>query len=162
RHNVEATVELTLRHAQARYRNSPRYRREQQALLLNSFERGCLIGIGLWSGSALVASVLAFTDTRRRELCAYKTTFNIKFADASPGIAAAGFMIRHAIDQGYEIYDFSRGGERYKFLFGTLLRYTKHFTVTRLGARSAFGNAVRPFIRAPGRLAEKVLSRVPA
>ena len=162
RHNVERTVDLTLQFSQVRYRSSPRYRREQRALLLNCFETGCLLGVGLWSGSALLASVIAFTDARRRELCAYKTAFNPKFADISPGTAATAYMIRHAIENRFDVYDFSRGGERYKSYYGTQLRYTHHYTVTRVGVRTALGNAVRPLIRAPGRVAEKVLSRVPA
>ncbi|MBV8726836.1 MAG: GNAT family N-acetyltransferase [Candidatus Eremiobacteraeota bacterium] len=162
RHNVERIIDLTLHYAQSRYRNSPRYRREQRALLLNCFRTGCLVGMGLWTGSSLLASVLAFVDHHGREFCAYKTAFNPEFAKYSPGTVVTGFMIRYAIERQFQVYDFSRGGERYKSLFGTALRYTRHHTITRNGVRSAIGNAVRPFIRAPGRVAEKILSRVPA
>ena len=161
RDNVELIVDLTLQYAQSRYRNSPRYRREQRALLLNCFQSGCLIGMGLWTGTSLLATVIAFVDGRGRELYAYKTAFNPAFAKYSPGTVVAGFMIRYAIENGFKIYDFSRGGERYKSLFGTALRYTRHHTLTRSGARAAIGNAIRPFVRAPGRVAEKLWSRVP-
>ena len=34
------------------------------------------------------------------------------------GIVLTGYLIRHAIEQGWSEYDFMRGGERYKYRFG--------------------------------------------
>ena len=40
------------------------------------------------------------------------------YADLSPGIVLLAFNIRHAIEQGYEFYDFLRGDEAYKYRMG--------------------------------------------
>ena len=40
------------------------------------------------------------------------------FADLSPGIVLLAYNIRHAIEQGYQFYDFLRGDEAYKYRMG--------------------------------------------
>ena len=40
------------------------------------------------------------------------------FADLSPGIVLLAYNIRHAIEQGYQSYDFLRGDEPYKYRMG--------------------------------------------
>ncbi len=40
------------------------------------------------------------------------------FADLSPGIVLLAYNIRYAIEQGYQIYDFLRGSEAYKYRMG--------------------------------------------
>ncbi len=40
------------------------------------------------------------------------------YADLSPGIVLLAFSIRHAIEQGYQAYDFLRGDEPYKYRMG--------------------------------------------
>ena len=160
--NVEEVADLTLRFSQARYKNSPRYRYEQKALLIGCMRTNCLVGMVISTGKTPLATVLAFVDARRHELCAYKTAFNPLYASFSPGTVVAGLMIEHAIQSGFKVYDFSRGSERYKFHFGPELRFTHHTSVTRVGVRSSIGNAVRPLARIPVRITEKLLSRLPA
>ena len=40
------------------------------------------------------------------------------YADLSPGIVLLAYNIRHAIEQGYQTYDFLRGDEAYKYRMG--------------------------------------------
>ena len=40
------------------------------------------------------------------------------YADLSPGIVLLAYSIRHAIEQGYQTYDFLRGDEAYKYRMG--------------------------------------------
>ncbi len=40
------------------------------------------------------------------------------YADLSPGIVLLAYSIRHAIEQGYQTYDFLRGDEPYKYRMG--------------------------------------------
>ena len=40
------------------------------------------------------------------------------YADLSPGIVLLAYNIRHAIEQGYQYYDFLRGDEAYKYRMG--------------------------------------------
>lgn len=40
------------------------------------------------------------------------------FGDLSPGIVLLAYNIRHAIEQGFQVYDFLRGNEAYKYRMG--------------------------------------------
>lgn len=40
------------------------------------------------------------------------------YGDLSPGIVLLAYNIRHAIEQGYQVYDFLRGSEAYKYRMG--------------------------------------------
>ena len=40
------------------------------------------------------------------------------YGDLSPGIVLLAYNIRHAIEQGYQLYDFLRGSEAYKYRMG--------------------------------------------
>jgi len=160
--NVRFHIDKTLEFAQHRRPNSPGYRKDQRTLLLNCFASGSLWGLALWCERGLLSTVIAFPDRCKGEFAVYKVAFNPAFASLSPGTAILGLSIKYAIENGFRVYDFTRGAERYKFLFAKQIRHTYHLSVTRPSVRCAIGNAVRPLIRMPVRLTEKLLSHRPA
>lgn len=65
-----------------------------------------------------IASVLAFKY--KNSLLLYNSGFDPQFGRLSPGLILKSFLIKWAIEQKYEIFDFLRGGERYKFELGAV------------------------------------------
>ena len=141
--NIEGHVESCIRLSEMRWRNGRVYRTQQRALLLECFRTGCLWSLMLWSGRQPVAVLLALVDGRSCVFATYKAAFNPQFADLRPGIAVAGLAIQHAINHGFTVYDFLRGGETYKLRFGCDIRYTRHLAVMRTGPRHEFLYGVR-------------------
>lgn len=54
-----------------------------------------------------------------------------KFTKLSPGAVMFGYSIRYAIENGFKIYDFGPGDEKYKFSFGTKERFDKNIIIQR-------------------------------
>ncbi len=54
----------------------------------------------------------------RDRIWLYNAGFNPRFAGLSPGVVLLAYLIRQAIEQGKQVFDFMRGNESYKFRFG--------------------------------------------
>ncbi|MBV9973054.1 MAG: GNAT family N-acetyltransferase [Candidatus Eremiobacteraeota bacterium] len=141
--NIERHIDLCIEMSEVRWRNSRRYREQQRALMRECFRTGCLWSLTLWSGEEAVASILALLDGRGRVFSGYKIGFNPRFAETAPGKAIMGFGIQFAIAQNFTTYDFLRGGESYKLRFGSDVRFTRHFGITRSGRKHAVLNGAR-------------------
>lgn len=72
----------------------------------------CFLKLG---GVNIAAAVLfVFKD----ELLLYNSGFDPKYAYLAPGLLLKTFLIKQAIEEGKERFDFLRGGERYKYELG--------------------------------------------
>ncbi len=115
-------------------------RRVFGTLLRSSFEAGILSLLVLWSGEERMAASASFVDRARGVCASYISGWNTDFAQYSPGTAMFGYDIRHAIEGGMTVYDFLRGGESYKALFGAQEeRSTNSTAVARRNLHAAFG-----------------------
>jgi len=85
-------------------------------------EKGWLRFRAAFVNAQPIAALFAFAFKRRIYL--YNTGFEPEYGDLSPGIVTIGLDIKDAIDEGFKVYDFLRGGEEYKFRFGAQERYT--------------------------------------
>lgn len=63
-----------------------------------------------------IAAMLVFDYGNHYDL--YNSGFNPKFGYLSPGQVLTSYSIKHAIEQGRELYDFLRGDESYKLRLG--------------------------------------------
>jgi len=69
-----------------------------------------------------------FAFQSKKHVYLYNTGYNPDFHFLSPGIVTIGLDIRDAIEEGFNYYDFLRGGEDFKFQFGAKERYTMRIT----------------------------------
>lgn len=109
-------------------------------LLCQCFENNCLWLQTFWSGDIPVAGLAAFIDHQRKTFAYYISGFNPDFSKISPGRAIVGHSIQCAIEDGYQVYDFLRGDEPYKYSLGAKDRFTKSRTVTRKGMKRLLVN----------------------
>ena len=76
----------------------------------------------LWSelrvNDRLVAGHIGVIDSKK--LLWYKPAFDLKFSNASPGEVLVLEVIRFASQNGYEVFDFTRGQEAYKYRYANL------------------------------------------
>lgn len=61
----------------------------------------------------------------------YKPTFDIRYADRSPGQVLIKFLLEDTIDRGLDEFDFTVGSESFKYRFATGIRQTMRVTVVR-------------------------------
>jgi len=87
----------------------------------------------MWLGSQPMASLAAFIDKQKRKFAAYLCGFDQKFAKLSPGQVLFAYSIRYAIGEGFREYDFLRGGEEYKYMFGAVDRFNRNVVIKPRG-----------------------------
>jgi CelD/BcsL family acetyltransferase involved in cellulose biosynthesis len=61
----------------------------------------------------------------------YKPTFDVRFADKSPGEVLIKFLLEDAIARGLEEFDFTVGSESFKYRFANLTRHNERIVVFR-------------------------------
>ncbi len=93
----------------------------------------------LWDDQRPVASLLAVLDRPRGSFCAYITGYHPDYAKLKAGKAMYAYAIRCAIEDGFSVFDFGRGGQEHKVLLGGESRHNRNFMVRRrrLRARTA-------------------------
>jgi CelD/BcsL family acetyltransferase involved in cellulose biosynthesis len=72
------------------------------------------------------------------------------FVNPPPGFVLHAYSIRHAIENGFETYDFLRGNEPYKYAFGAEERRIRTIVVSTRDGSSLGGKLDRrslPFVR---------------
>lgn len=89
-------------------------------------KRGCLRLWGLRMERELQAVIYGFAA--RGRVYAYLGGFNPVLAKLSPGRVLMGYAIRDSIEQGIREFDFLRGSEEYKYLWGARDRMTRRLT----------------------------------
>lgn len=78
-----------------------------------------------------IGMLVAFTDKGKKIFHFYNGGWSSEFARFSPGTVLIGSTIKYAIQNGYKVYDFTRGDEAYKYSFGCENKYTKNIVITR-------------------------------
>ena len=131
--NLDDQIDTLLTFWQARWgRNADGYR----PLLRRSFENDCLWLAVLWQASTPIAALSAFVDRQKQTFSYYMSGFNKEMAELSPGTVIVGYSIRYAIENGFQVYDFLRGDEAYKFSFGATERFTTSVLIVRKNPRN--------------------------
>ena len=83
-------------------------------------------------GPVAFASIVSWLDDVKNEYQAFLFCFNKEYSKLkSPGKAAIFNEIRFAINEGYSLFNFGRGEEGYKKLFGIDIRMNSNYTVSR-------------------------------
>ncbi len=77
-----------------------------------------------------------FLDPTKRRLLFFVSGRRTDWDGPSPGLILHAHSIRHAISQGYEIYDFLRGDEAYKFSLGAICRRICNLSIRTADARN--------------------------
>lgn len=98
----------------------------------------------LWSATTPVAATGIFVDSKKKTYYGYMTGYNPEFSKLSPGRVMMAYSIRHAIENGFQIYDFLRGDEDYKFTyFGAQERFNTSVMIAGTSLRGTLIILVR-------------------
>ena len=71
----------------------------------------------LWDRTKPVAATGMFIDHQKKKAYGYMTGYNPEYSKLSPGRVMMAYSIKKAINNQFQIYDFLRGDEDYKFSF---------------------------------------------
>jgi CelD/BcsL family acetyltransferase involved in cellulose biosynthesis len=91
---------------------------QTSAMLRRASESGDLFLPTLQRRGVAVGALAILLDPAKRSCLFYIGGRDLSFAEVPAGFCLHAFAIRHAIGHGFTRYDFLRGDEPYKFLFG--------------------------------------------
>jgi tetratricopeptide (TPR) repeat protein len=89
-----------------------------RALLKDSFDTGTLDLPVLWYQDRPLGVLANMIDRQKKAILFYITGRDENWKTPSPGLILHGYCIRRAIEDGFKTYDFLRGTEPYKYMFG--------------------------------------------
>ncbi len=95
------------------------------------FDQGILRLVVLYQDETPIAADLFFYDTKQGSLGVYGRTYDANFASLAPGHINLCYVIRESLLEGLKFFDFLRGDEGYKAIFGSQERWTRHITILR-------------------------------
>ena len=108
-----------------------------RTMLNRSFEEGALFLPVIWQGDRPLAATASFIDRTKGALLFFIGGRDETFRGPPPtGFLLHAWSIRHAIDQGFKMYDFLRGNEPYKYVFGSQESYIKHLVVETINQQN--------------------------
>ncbi|WP_320197700.1 GNAT family N-acetyltransferase [Agrobacterium sp. rho-13.3] len=87
-------------------------------MLMDSFADGNLDVPVLWHGEQPLGALANIVDRQKGTILFYITGRDETWTTPSPGLILHGYCIRRAIEMGFKHYDFLRGNEPYKYMFG--------------------------------------------
>ena len=90
-----------------------------RGMLRRTARAGNLIMPVFWDGDRPVAVLATLVDECKKSLHFLITGRDETFSELPSGYLLHAFSIRHAIAQGFKVYDFLRGNEPYKYHFAT-------------------------------------------
>ncbi len=96
-------------------------------MLMDCFRSGTLDLPVFWCGEQPLGVVANIIDHAKKTILFYITGRDEDWKTPSPGLVLHGYSIRRAIEDGFRFYDFLRGNEPYKYVFGAderLISYT--------------------------------------
>ena len=93
------------------------------------FDAGYLLLAFLELDGQKIAGKMLFNHANR--LWAYNSGVNQGFNEHSPGWVLLGYLIQWATENNFEMFDFMRGNEEYKYRFGAVDRFVMRATLTR-------------------------------
>jgi len=99
----------------------------------------CFVGKRLWldliyNGDDPMAGMAAFLDHKHQAFRFYMMGFNEAYAGFSPGKVMVAQSIRYAIEHGFQVYDFLRGDEPYKYSFGCVDRHNTDIRIEQVAS----------------------------
>jgi CelD/BcsL family acetyltransferase involved in cellulose biosynthesis len=108
---------------------TPAMRDQMRAVIKCAFETGCLHLAFLEVGGEKAAAYMSFDYLDR--LWVYNSGFNPAYISHSPGWVLLGYLLRWANEKKYSEFDFLRGGEEYKYRFGSIDRFVHRIKISR-------------------------------
>lgn len=87
-------------------------------MLMDCFRDGTLEVPVLWHADRPLGALANIIDHRKGVVLFYITGRDESWTTPSPGLVLHGHCIRRAIEMGFKEYDFLRGNEPYKYMFG--------------------------------------------
>jgi CelD/BcsL family acetyltransferase involved in cellulose biosynthesis len=157
--NLDRNIEVLLAFWQQRW-GPKRMTSWHHSMLHHLFENHCLWLTVFWDDTTPVAASSAFLDHQKKTFYGHIICHNPKYAKLSPGTAMIGYSIQHAIENGFQIYDFSLGGDAYKSAFGAKQRATKNVIIMRKSLRGTLANAVANMSRHTSESLVKILGKI--
>jgi len=131
--DVDCHVETLLEHWHSRWGCPDYYRDGFREIFHRCFKDGRLWLSILWDDTSPIGALAAFLDPARKTMTACITSSDRTYAQLRPGKVVYAYGIRYAIEHGYEVFDFTRGNEDYKFSFGAVERFSPSVAVARKG-----------------------------
>lgn len=111
-----------------------------RTMLEQSFEAGLLFLPVCWNGEMPVGALASFIDRRKKSLLFFIGGRDETFKGFPSGFVLHAFSLRFGISNGFQTYDFMRGNEPYKYLFGCKERQVWYILIsTRSTIASARG-----------------------
>jgi len=92
--------------------------RSSRDMLMDCFHDGDLDVPVLWYGDRPLGVLANIVDRKKQAILFYITGRDEEWTTPSPGLVLHGYCIRRAIADGFRSYDFLRGTEPYKYMFG--------------------------------------------
>lgn len=87
-------------------------------MLMDCFRTGTLDVPVFWYGEQPLGALANIVDRPKKTILFYITGRDENWKTPSPGLVLHGYCIRRAIEDGFKFYDFLRGNEPYKYVFG--------------------------------------------
>jgi tetratricopeptide (TPR) repeat protein len=100
------------------------------ATLMRAFANGSLFLPILWKGEVPLAALASFIDPMKKAVLFYVGGRDETVNTPPPGLVLHAYSIRYAIAHGMATYDFLRGNEPYKYMFGAQERHIKCIRVS--------------------------------
>ncbi|MEX1248643.1 MAG: GNAT family N-acetyltransferase [Anaerolineales bacterium] len=108
---------------------TPAMRVQMDAIARATFDAGWLQLLFLNVGDKRMAGYMNFDYDNC--IWAYNAGFSNGHANLSPGWLIMAEMVRWCAEHGRRVFDFMRGGEKYKYRFGAIDRFVQRVTITR-------------------------------
>ena len=113
--------------------------RNNLRMLTRCAENGALLLPVFWHGDRPIAVLATLIDPCKKSLLFFITGRDETYDDMPAGYLLHAYSIRYAIAHGFETYDFLRGDEPYKYLFGARERRLNAVSVVTKTKRNLGG-----------------------
>ncbi len=94
-------------------------RANMRVMLGHCFQEDSLLLPVLWRGSEALGALGILVDRRKKDLMFLIGGCDTTLNNPPPGVVLHAHSIRHGIANGFSTYDFLRGNEPYKYMFGS-------------------------------------------
>lgn len=141
--DLDVHVDTLLDHWHARWGCPDSHRDGFREIFYRAFAENRLWLSIVWDGTKAIGALAALLDPTQKVMTGCITTSDRSYAQLRPGKVVYAYAIRYAIEHGYQIFDFTRGNEDYKFSFGAVERFSPSIAIARQGLPAT----ARKFVR---------------
>lgn len=136
--NIETHIETLLMLWQMKWGKETSFILDSlRSIFIHCYQDNHLFMPIIWSGTEPVSASIAFIDYQKKCFYDYIGGWDDKFTKLSPGATINAFSIRFAIENGFEIFDFLRGSEGYKYTsFGAIDRFNRNVLIKKKSFKS--------------------------